>query len=156
MLTPELPSLKTACIIAENITHEKCRGEEAALFHSIGDRKGLDIPQGPRPKPVYHHGTAALLENTLLEHPNLAMIFHRPSLQTVSNALVRSKKGEKNASVLFLTLLLHLSGSKHHVDSPTLFPEATNGRSSSSRCTEKRLNSIARILEAINSIEMPR
>ena len=55
--------------------------------------------------------------------PYFAIILHRPSLLTVSKALVRSTKVEFR--FLFLTLVLKLPGSKHHVVSPAILPDAT-------------------------------
>ena len=37
--------------------------------------------------------------------------------------LGQNDKGGVQVSVLFMTFLLELSGSEHHVDSPTIFPE---------------------------------
>ena len=45
-----------------------------------------------------------------------------------ANSVVRLgevDKGGEYVGILLMTLLLQLSGSKHHVDGPTFFPEAT-------------------------------
>ena len=47
--------------------------------------------------------------------PSRESIFHRPSLLTVSNALVRSMKATKNTHVLLSAFFLDLLENKDHV-----------------------------------------
>ena len=58
-----------------------------------------------------------------------AAVLHHGSPQTLSTNSVKGLGqidiGGVQVSVLFLTLLLQLPGSKHHVDNPMIFAEAT-------------------------------
>ena len=65
--------------------------QDTALLHSIGDRKGLE--RLTIVLDSYVHAVMELLHHEDLNfrgHPYLAMIFSRPSLRTMSKALVRS------------------------------------------------------------------
>lgn len=59
-----------------------------------------------------------------LGQPNFSIIFPKPSLLTVSKALVRSTKVPKK-SLLFLAFFLELACSKYHVGSSTFSAETT-------------------------------
>ncbi|KAL8595938.1 hypothetical protein ACOMHN_018250 [Nucella lapillus] len=58
----------------------------------------------------------------ILGCPYFTMILQRPSLLTVPKSLGQIDKGGEEAGILFLALLLELSRSKHHADSPA-FPD---------------------------------
>ena len=63
------------------------------------------------------------------DEPCWAAVLRHYSPQTLSTNSVEGlgqiDKGGVQVIVLFLTLLLQLPGSKHHVDSPAILPEAT-------------------------------
>ena len=58
----------------------------------------------------------------VLGQPNISIISHSPSLQTVPNALVKSMNVMKRAS--YLAFLLQLAGSEDHANGPTATSEA--------------------------------
>ena len=53
------------------------------------------------------------------------MIFQRPSYSKNIEGFGQVKVGREQVGIMFLTFLLQLPCSKHHVDGPALFTETT-------------------------------
>ena len=156
---PTSPSPKASVSMAENIMPKRVGAKTQPCFTLLVTGNGSEYSRSSCNLAFMPSWNCWTIAMNFAGQPNLAMIFHSPSRQTVSNAFIRSTKVVY--SLTFCSWHFSCSWRAAKIMSalprPARNPHWVSGSRSRSRWTLRRFSRIrARIFPAMESREIPR